>query len=93
MNIVEFNRDDFEWAEEFYKLIKIKLKLPDWFGMNADALWDMLTGYVKLPCKFIFIGFNKNENKYNDIKITTILKCFLDAQKQFPNNIIVSFID
>ena len=39
-----FNRDEFTWAEEFYEIIKKKMGLPDYFGCNADALWDMLTG-------------------------------------------------
>ena len=64
----------------------IEMNLPDWFGKNADALWDMLTGYIETPCEIIFIGFNKDEtNKYNKLIIDRILFCFEEAEKEFPD--------
>ena len=39
----------------FYEAIKKGLELPDWFGKNLDALWDMLTGYIEYPA-IIYIG-------------------------------------
>lgn len=53
MKIYKFNRNEFNWAEEYYILIQKKMNLPDWFGKNADVLWDMLTGYIETPCKII----------------------------------------
>jgi ribonuclease inhibitor len=82
----EFNRNEFEWAEEFYDIIQKKMNLPDWFGKNADALWDMLTGHIETPCEIILIGFNKDEtNKYNKLIIDRILFCFEEAEKEFPD--------
>ena len=52
-----FNRNEFTWAEEFYDIIKKKMELPDYFGCNADALWDMLTGYIDTPCEIVLVGF------------------------------------
>ena len=60
-----FNRDEFIWAEEFYDIIKKKMELPDYFGCNADTLWDMLTGYIDTPCEIVLVGFGKEENQYN----------------------------
>ena len=81
----EFNRNEFEWAEEFYDLIQKKMNLPDWFGKNADALWDMLTGYIETPCEITLVGFNKEEpNKYNKSIIDKILFCFNKAEKDYP---------
>ena len=68
-----------------------KKQLPNWFGKNADALWDMLTGYIETPCEFVFTGFNKNENIYNDKKLELIFKCFSDAKKQHPNKYFITF--
>ena len=82
----EFNRNEFEWAEEFYDIIQKRMELPDWFGKNADALWDMLTGYIETPCEIILVGFNKDEtNKYNKLIIDRILFCFEEAEKEFPD--------
>jgi ribonuclease inhibitor len=35
--------------EEFYDEIARKLRFPDYFGQNLDALWDVLTTDVKGP--------------------------------------------
>ena len=35
--------------EEFYGQIARKLRFPDYFGRNLDALWDVLTTDVKGP--------------------------------------------
>ena len=81
-----FDRNEFKWAEEFYDLIQKEMELPDWFGKNADALWDMLTGYVDMPCEIILKNFTGKENDYNEEIITKILQCLFDAEKQFPND-------
>ena len=81
-----FDRNEFKWAEEFYGLIQKEMELPDWFGKNADALWDMLTGYVDTPCEIILKNLTGKENDYNEEIITKILQCFFDAEKQFPND-------
>ena len=79
-----FDRKEFKWAEEFYDLIQKEMELPDWFGKNADALWDMLTGYIDIPCEIVLKNFTGKENDYNEEIITKILQCFFDAEKQFP---------
>lgn len=81
----EFNRNEFEWAEEFYDIIQNKMNLPDWFGKNPPALWDMLTGYIELPCEITLIGFDKKENEYNQYIINLILERFKDAEKEYPD--------
>ena len=82
----EFNRSEFEWAEEFYDIIQQKMNLPEWFGKNADALWDMLTGYIETPCEITLIGFDEKEtNKYNKLIIDKILFCFQKVEQEYPN--------
>ncbi|MEG1751926.1 MAG: barstar family protein [Clostridia bacterium] len=87
----EFNRNEFDWAEGFYNVLQKKFGLPDWFGKNVDALWDMLTGFVQTPCEVVFIGFNKKENDYNKNAISLILDCFIDAMRKYPEKFKVSF--
>ena len=93
MNSYIFDRNEFIWSEDFYKIIKNKLNLPDWFGENADALWDMLTGFIQTPCEFIFKNFNRKENEYNLNNIKLILNCFMDAQKKYPTKFKIKFIN
>ena len=91
MKKITFDRNEFNWSEEFYKLIKDKFKLPEWFGENADALWDMLTGFIEIPCEIIFKNFDRKENDYNERNITLILNCFKDAEKENPTKLKVIF--
>ena len=86
MKKYSFDRNEFKWAEEFYDLIQKEMELPDWFGKNADALWDMLTGYIDTPCEIVLKNFKGKENDYNEEILTKILQCFFDAEKQFPND-------
>lgn len=92
MKKIEFNRNEFKWAEEFYEIIKEKLELPDWFGCNADALWDMVTGYIDLPVEIVLVGFNKKENEYNKRNIDLIIKVFQDAQKELAGEFKLTLI-
>ena len=86
-----FNRNEFKRAEEYYDLICKKMELPEWFGKNADALQDMLTGYIETPCEIVLIGFDKKENEYNAHIIQTIHDCFRDAAGESPDRFIVRF--
>ncbi len=88
-----FNRRDFHWAEEFYDVIQKKMELPEYFGKNSDALWDMLTGYIELPCEIVLVGFHRQENEYNKNMLANILACFEDAEKQFPEQFKITRID
>ncbi len=92
MKIYKFDRSEFKWAEEYYDLIQNKMDLPEWFGKNADALWDMLTGYIATPCTIILSGFDKIENEYNAYIINKINSCFVEAEREYPNEFKVVII-
>ncbi|MBR1926084.1 MAG: barstar family protein [Clostridia bacterium] len=93
MKKYEFNRNEFKWGEEYYDVIQKKMNLPKFFGKNADALWDMLTGFVETPCEITLIGFNKNENEYNKMIIDKINLCFQDAAKKYPEKFKLIFLE
>ena len=40
--------------DEFYSEIARKLRLPNYFGRNLDALWDVLTTDVKGPVELVW---------------------------------------
>lgn len=93
MKKYKFNRNEFKWAEEYYNIIQKKMDLPDWFGKNADALWDMLTGYIETPCEIILVGFNKKENDYNERIINLINSCFRDVGAKHPDKFKITFVN
>lgn len=85
MKVYEFDRKEFVWAEEFYEILQDRMNFPEWFGKNPDALWDMLTGFVEMPCEIVLKGFQTKENNYNANELNKIIACFEDATKLYPN--------
>lgn len=62
--------------EELHKVFKDALLLPDYYGKNLDALWDMLTAEVDLPVSIIWRDFNiteKNIGRYA-LKTAEVIK-------------------
>ena len=63
---------------EIHAAIQQSFGLPAWYGKNADALWDMLTGYIELPiaiCLFLSQSYGDSV----DEEIKRILQVFKDA--------------
>ena len=73
---------DFTGAKYCYDLHMIlmeSLELPDFYGMNADALWDCLTGMIETPISVKIKGFDSLP-KDLDREKSIIKSTFLDAQ-------------
>ncbi|MBP1994202.1 barstar family protein [Paenibacillus eucommiae] len=49
MRIVTLNSEKINNAAQFHELLRLELGLPEWYGCNLDALWDVLDGFVGLP--------------------------------------------
>ncbi|MDE5491684.1 barstar family protein [Elizabethkingia meningoseptica] len=47
--------------EEFYEQLKEKLPLPDYFGDNLDALYDVITGDIELPLHIEFVNLSVDQ--------------------------------
>lgn len=41
-----------------HEAIKSGFMLPDYYGMNMDALWDCLTGDIEIPSTIYIKSFN-----------------------------------
>ena len=50
------NFDKVSAYSELYECVIKSLEFPDWCGKNADAIWDLLTGYAKYPAIIVVIG-------------------------------------
>ena len=55
---IELNGENMKTRQGTHKYLKEKLKLPEYYGENLDALWDILSTYSK-SIKISLI--NKNE--------------------------------
>ena len=56
------------------------LDFPKFYGMNADALWDCLTGFIDTPIAVTLKGLDSLP-KDLDIEKELIKKVFIDAQE------------
>lgn len=71
-----------------HKTLKNKLDLPDYYGENADALWDCLTTWVTLPLTIEW-GFFRESKEMLGSYADLILETFQDAQKKVQMSTIL----
>ena len=67
--------------DEFYDEIAKKLRFPDYFGRNLDALWDVLTTDVKGPVELAWEGSEASKKSMGKDfeKVSALLK---DVEKE-----------
>ncbi len=58
--------------EDFYTQLKEKLPLPDYFGDNLDALYDVISGYVELPLHLEFVNMSVDQLETFEDLLTTL---------------------
>lgn len=66
---------------DMWEIIRESLDLPDWFGKNLDALWDMLTGYIETPCRLILLSCGQIPENWQDY-FAQIVEVIKDAHDQ-----------
>ncbi|OSM10982.1 barnase inhibitor [Bacillus toyonensis] len=71
-----------------HKILKNQLDLPDYYGENADALWDCLTAWVILPLTIEWEFFKESQNMLGQ-EADIILKTFQDAQEKMPEKFFI----
>ena len=72
MNTVYIDFSDIGDYEDFYTQLKSKLKLPDYFGDNLDALYDAITGFVELPLHLEFVNMSVDQLEIFEDLLTTL---------------------
>lgn len=58
--------------EDFYEVLKTKLPLPDYFGDNLDALFDIISGELTMPLHIEFVNLSVDQLETFDELITTL---------------------
>ncbi|MBO9619297.1 MAG: barstar family protein [Niabella sp.] len=82
MKEVSFDFDRIGTEADFYKVAAQSLTLPEYFGNNLDALWDVLTGAIALPVSIRFINLTLGQlDKFGDI-----IQVFEDAQDELGDD-------
>lgn len=68
-------------AEQLYDRIAVMWDLPEWFGRNLDAVWDVLGDLAVSPLLLVWTGYP--EMAETDPELTqTLLELLRDAATQ-----------
>lgn len=71
MNTVYIDFVELGDYDDFYAQLKEKLKLPEFFGDNLDALYDSITGFVELPLHLEFVNMSVEQlEMFEDLLVT-----------------------
>lgn len=82
MNEVIFDFNRISSIEDFYTIAAKKLRLPDHFGKNLDALWDCITGDIALPATVKFSNLSLNQLEQFD----QLILLFEDAASELNDD-------
>ena len=77
--VVDFSKC--KYPLDLHNEIREKLELPEWYGNNLDALWDMLTGFIETPVTITVIF--KPETKSTENLRESVLK-IIETFKRYP---------
>lgn len=58
--------------EDFYAQVKEKLTLPEHFGDNLDALFDVITGELEMPLHLEFVNMSVEQLEIFEDLLTTL---------------------
>ena len=88
MKRIVFDFKKIKNKKDFYNELAEKVQLPEYFGNNLDALWDIITsGEIDLPPEVIFINFDNRKNKF----FVSVEELFKDAEKETDKKIVFKF--
>lgn len=88
METIRLDGRNFTTEEVLHKILKKKLDLPDYYGENADALWDCLTAWVPLPLTVEWEFFEESKQMIGE-KTDIILEAFQNVQKEMPGRFYI----
>ncbi|WP_300598684.1 barstar family protein [Niabella sp.] len=87
MKTIIFDFDRIGTEEDFYKTAVKQLALPDFFGNNLDALYDVLTGSIELPVTIQFVHLSLGQLE----KFDAIITVFEDAAVALEDDLIFEY--
>lgn len=73
--------------DDFYKIAKSEMQLPDYFGNNLDALWDEVTAGIELPATIEF----KNMSLLQLEKFESLISLFEEAHDELGDDFTFSY--
>ncbi|MBT2416251.1 MULTISPECIES: barstar family protein [Chryseobacterium] len=81
MKTVYIDFTDIGDYEDFYTQLKEKISLPEYFGDNLDALYDVITGELEMPLHLEFVNLTVDQLEIFEDLLTTLE----DAEEQMED--------
>ena len=81
---VSFDFRHINTFDYFYHQFAQQFSLPDWFGYNLDALWDMVSAGIELPVTITFSHMTSEQR----IQFSDIIDVMNDAQDMWEEEFI-----
>lgn len=72
MNTTYIDFADLGDYEDFYSQLKEKVKLPEHFGDNLDALSDVISGELEMPLHLEFVNMSVDQLEIFEDLLTTL---------------------
>lgn len=72
MSTIYIDFTDIGDYEDFYTQLKEKIKLPEHFGDNLDALSDVITGELAMPLHIEFVNMTVDQLEIFEDLLTTL---------------------
>ncbi len=71
MKTIYIDFTDIGDVEDFYLQLKEKIQLPEHFGNNLDALYDVISGHLELPLDLEFVNMRVDQlEDFEEVLIT-----------------------
>ncbi|WP_053076566.1 barstar family protein [Caenimonas sp. SL110] len=88
--LLAIDGDRFDSIDELHRWIQERLNFPDYYGGNADALWDSLTDllYSQQSVEVTWASFNSSRARFGQ-SAEVLRDTFIDAAKRFPTRATV----
>ena len=79
--VIDFSKC--KYPMDLHNQLSEKLELPEWYGNNLDALWDMLTGFIETPISITVI-FKPDTKASENLKenVLNIIETFKEAAQE-----------
>ncbi len=83
MKIIVIDFSECKYPLDLHNEIREKLELPEWYGNNLDALWDMLTGFIETPIT-ITVTFKPETQAAENLResVLKIIEIFKEASEE-----------
>lgn len=79
--VIDFSKC--KYPMDLHNEIREKLELPEWYGNNIDALWDVLTGFIETPVNITVIFEPKTKSAENlRESVLKIIETFKEAAQE-----------